>query len=142
SGHCRSSADHSSDRAVNEQRKHERMPVRLIVEYEDADDFIGDYTVNLSAGGTFIHTTRQLERDTTIQLVLSFPGLLKPITLDGVVRWSRGGQQPGVGIEFLPGKDREKLDALVKLIENRDPRAVARVIRVLVAEDNPHVAEL
>lgn len=127
---------------MNEQRKHERMPVRLIVEYEDADDFIGDYTVNLSAGGTFIHTTRQLERDTTIQLVLSFPGLLKPITLDGVVRWSRGGQQPGVGIEFLPGKDREKLDALVKLIENRDPRAVARVIRVLVAEDNPHVAEL
>lgn len=118
------------------------MPVRLIVDYEDADDFIGDYTVNLSAGGTFIHTTRQLDRDTTIQLVLSFPGLLQPITLDGIVRWSRGGHQPGVGIEFLPGKDREKLDALVKLIENRDPRAVARVIRVLVAEDNPHVAEL
>lgn len=127
---------------MSEQRKHERMPVRLIVDYEDADDFIGDYTVNLSAGGTFIHTTRQLDRDTTIQLVLSFPGLLQPITLDGIVRWSRGGHQPGVGIEFLPGKDREKLDALVKLIENRDPRAVARVIRVLVAEDNPHVAEL
>lgn len=127
---------------MSEQRKHERLPVRLIVEYEDADDFIGDYTENLSAGGTFIHTARQLETDTTIQLVLSFPGLLQPITLAGIVRWSRGGKQPGIGIEFLPGADREKLDALVTRIENRDPRAMARVIRVLVAEDNPHVAEL
>lgn len=125
-----------------DQRKHQRVPVRLIVEYEDADDFIGDYTENLSSGGTFIHTTRLLERDTTIQLVLSFPGLLKPMSIQGIVRWSRGGKQPGVGIEFLPGSDREKLDALVTLIENRDPRAVARVIKVLVAEDNPHIAEL
>ncbi len=127
---------------MSEQRKHDRLPVRLIVEYEDADDFLGDYTENLAAGGTFIHTTRQLETDTTIQLVLSFPGLLQPITLSGIVRWSRGGKQPGVGIEFLPGPDREKLDTLVTRIENRDPRAMARVIRVLVAEDNPHVAEL
>jgi len=125
-----------------DQRKYPRVPVRLIVEYEDADDFIGDYTDNLSAGGTFIHTARQLENDTTIQLVLSFPGLLQPIAIEGVVRWSRGGRQPGIGIEFLPGPEREKLDALVALVQERDPRAVARVIRVLVAEDNVHVCEL
>jgi uncharacterized protein (TIGR02266 family) len=127
---------------TEEQRKHPRLPVRLVVEYDDADDFIGDYTENLSSGGTFIHTTRLLERETVIQLGLSFPGLLQSITLKGVVRWSRGGKQPGVGIEFLPGADREKLDALVHLIENRDPSAVARVVKVLVAEDNPHIAEL
>lgn len=130
--------DHTRD----EQRSHQRVPVRLIVEYEDADDFIGDYTENLSAGGTFIHTSRTLEQDTAIQLVLSFPGLLQPITLDGIVRWSRGGKQPGVGIEFVPGRDYAKLEALVDLIQARDPRAVARVIKVLVAEDNPHISEL
>ncbi len=127
---------------TDEQRKHVRVPVRLIVEYDDADDFIGDYTENLSAGGTFIHTTRVLDRDTTVHLVLSFPGLLQSITLEGVVRWSRGGNQPGIGLEFLPTLDYAKLDALVQLIEARDPRAVARVIRVLVAEDNPHIADL
>jgi two-component system, chemotaxis family, chemotaxis protein CheY len=58
------------------------------------------------------------------------------------VRWSRAGKQPGVGIEFLPGRDRDKLDALVALIEARDPRAVARVIKVLLADDNPHLAQL
>ena len=131
-----------NERAHAEQRKTERVPVRLIVEYEDADDFLGDYTENLSAGGTFIHTARVFERDTTVQLMLSFPGLLQTITLEGIVRWARGGKQPGVGLEFLPTRDYAKLDALVQLIANRDPRAVARVVRVLVAEDNPHVAEL
>jgi uncharacterized protein (TIGR02266 family) len=127
---------------TDEQPKFVRMPVRLIVDYEDADDFIGDYTENLSAGGTFIHTNRVFEQDTSVQLVLSFPGLLQPIALEAIVRWTRGGKQPGVGIEFLHTHDYEKLGALVALIEARDPRAVARVIRVLVAEDNPHIADL
>lgn len=48
------------DDVGGEKRAHDRMPIRLIVDYEDADDFLGDYTVNLSAGGTFIHTTRML----------------------------------------------------------------------------------
>lgn len=125
-----------------DQRRHPRLPVRLLVDYDDADDFISDYTENLSAGGTFVHTTRLLERDTTIQLVLSFPGLLQPITIEGIVRWARGGKQPGVGIEFLPGHDREQLDELVARIEARDPRAVARVVKVLVVDDNPHISEL
>ncbi|HEX5061593.1 MAG TPA: TIGR02266 family protein [Kofleriaceae bacterium] len=134
-------SEHDDDDG-SEQRKHARVPLRLIVEYEDADDFVGDYTENLSAGGTFIHTTRLLERDTAVQLVLSFPGLLQPIALEGIVRWSRGGKQPGVGLEFVPNQDYAKLETLVRLVEARDPRAVARVVRVLLAEDNPHIAEL
>jgi uncharacterized protein (TIGR02266 family) len=130
------------DATAADQRKSVRVPLRLIVDYEDAEDFLGDYTVNLSSGGTFIHTSRALERETVIHLVLSFPGLLQPITLEGVVRWSRGGPQPGVGVEFLRTRDYEKLDALVELIQARDPRAVARIVRVLVAEDNPHVSGL
>jgi len=125
-----------------DQRKHPRLPVRLFVEYENAADFVGDFTANLSSGGTFIHTTRVFERDTQIQLVLSFPGLLQPIALEGIVRWSRGGRQPGIGLEFLPGPARAQLDELVERIQRGDPRAIARVIRVLVVEDNPHISEL
>lgn len=127
---------------TDEHRQHPRTPVRLLVDYEDADDFVRDYTENLSEGGTFVHTTRPLERDTVIHLILSFPGLLQSITLEGVVRWVRAGKQPGVGIEFMAGGDRDTLETLVALIDARDPRAVARVVKVLLAEDNPHLAQL
>jgi uncharacterized protein (TIGR02266 family) len=127
---------------MSDQRREERVPLRLIVEYEDAEDFIGDYTDNLSTGGTFILTNRVLERESTVELVLSFPGLLQPICLAGIVRWVRAGAHPGVGVEFLPGHDHDKLAELVEAIRRGDSATLGRVVHVLVAEDNRHVAEL
>ena len=125
-----------------DKRREERSPIVLLVEYEGADDFVGDYTENLSSGGTFVSTSRALEPETRVRLVLSFPGLLEPITLDAVVKWSRGDEEPGVGVEFLDGPGKVKLEQVVEKIRLRDPRTVTKVIRVLVVEDNPHVSEL
>ncbi len=125
-----------------DKRSNVRTPVTLIVDYEGAEDFLGDYTENLSRGGTFVLTSRQVEVDTTIKLVLSFPGLLAPISLEGIVRWTRAGEQPGLGIEFLDGAGRDRLAMIVERIEQRDTRIVARVLSVLVVEDNPHIAKL
>jgi uncharacterized protein (TIGR02266 family) len=126
----------------SDKRRHERSGVTLVVEYEGADDFLGDYTENLSSGGTFVSTSRQLELDTKVRLVLSFPGLVRPITIEAVVRWSRGGEDPGVGVEFMPGPAKDALAALVDRIKTRDPNTVARVIRILLVEDNDHVSSL
>jgi Tfp pilus assembly protein PilZ len=71
-----------------EQRKDVREPVTLVVEYEGADDLLGDYTENLSNGGTFVATNRELPIGTAVQLVLGFPGLLEPIRIDGTVKWT------------------------------------------------------
>jgi uncharacterized protein (TIGR02266 family) len=117
-------------------------PVVLMVEYEGADDFLGDFADNLSNGETFVLTSRVLVPDTRVRLVLSFPGLLQPISIDAIVRWSQGGTEPGVGVELVDDDGRERLAALVERIKNRDPDLVSRVVRVLVVEDNPHVAEL
>ena len=125
-----------------DKRRDERSPIVLLVEYEGADDFVGDYTENLSTGGTFVSTSRALEPDTEVRLVLSFPGLLEPIALEAVVKWSRGEDDPGVGVEFKDGPGKDKLEFVVERIRQRDPRTVSRVIRVLVVEDNPHVSEL
>ncbi|HEY4239645.1 MAG TPA: response regulator [Kofleriaceae bacterium] len=128
--------------AGSDQRRFERTPVTLVVDYEGADDFISDYTENLSTGGTFIYTARALEIGEPVRLVLSFPGLLEPIALDGVVRWTRSEVEPGVGVEFLGGTGFEKLDPTVERIRRGDPRTVSRVVRVLVVEDNRHLSEL
>ena len=129
-----------------EKRRDSREPVTLFVEYEGADDLVGDFTENLSSGGTFVATNRALPIGTRVQLVLSFPGLLEPIAIEGVVRWKR--EEPGeegdagAGIEFEPGPAQVALAAVIDKVKNRDPKTVSRLFRVLVVEDNKHVAQL
>ena len=126
-----------------EKRKTGREPVTLFVEYEGADDLVGDYTENLSSGGTFVATNRELPVGTQVQLVLGFPGLLQPISIEGTVRWTRGeAEGAGAGIEFVAGPAREALAAVVARIRARDPKTVSRLFRLLVVEDNRHVANL
>ncbi len=138
----------------NDDKRHsDRESVTLFVEYEGADDLVGDYTENLSSGGTFVATNRQLPIGTQIQLVLSFPGLLEPVAITGTVRWTRGtspsggevvpeGEEAGAGIQFDPGPARDQLATMIEKIRRRDPRTVSRLFRVLVVEDNKHVANL
>ncbi len=142
----------SNDDDGLDKRKSDREPVTLFVEYEGAEDLVGDYTENLSTGGTFVATNRELPVGTKVQLVLSFPGLLAPIAIEGTVRWTRGSgstdaggavaMEPGAGLEFAPGAARDQLAAIVDKIRDRDPGTVSRTFRVLVVEDNRHVASL
>jgi uncharacterized protein (TIGR02266 family) len=132
-------------------RKSDREAVTLLVEYEGADDLVGDYTENLSSGGTFVATNRELPIGTNIKLVLSFPGLLEAIAIEGTVRWTRGnhptevlaeGEEAGAGIQFSPGPARDTLAAIIDKIRERDPKTVSRLFHLLVVEDNRHVANL
>jgi len=128
-----------------DKRRHARADATLLVEYDGVDDLLGDYTDNLSHGGTFVATTRNLPAGTAVRLALSLPGLLAPIHVDGVVRWARFADddgEAGVGIEFLDGEGRERLAAIIDRIRERDPRLLSPVVRVLVVEDNPHVSAL
>ncbi|HTL34101.1 MAG TPA: response regulator [Kofleriaceae bacterium] len=136
----------------HDKRSSDREAVTLFVEYEGADDLVGDYTENLSSGGTFVATNRELPIGTQIQLVLSFPGLLEPVSIVGTVRWTRGnrpggdvlndGEEAGAGIEFAPGPARDQLAHMIEKIRQRDPKTVSRLFKVLVVEDNRHVAQL
>jgi uncharacterized protein (TIGR02266 family) len=128
------------DDSPSDKRRHHRAGVTLLVEYEGADEFLVDYTDNLSSGGTFVATARELPIGSGVRLALSFPGLVETIGIEGVVRWTRTGEEPGVGIEFLGTEGGKRLAALIERIRARDPRVVARVVKVLVVEDNPHVA--
>ena len=126
----------------DERRREPRAPLMLMVEYDGIDALIGDYTENLSQGGTFVATNQILPIGTDVELQLSFPGLLEPVTVHGVVRWTQHEEPMGIGIEFLQSPKNDKAHALLARIVQRAPEIQARVIRLLVADDNPHIEAL
>jgi len=120
----------------------ERDPVVLYVDYDDADDLIADYAENLSRGATCVASSRALPEGASVQLLLSFPGLVAPILVEGLVRWVRPGDEPTLGIELDMSASRDDLAAAIARIRDRDPAVVKRVANVVVVEGNPQVAEL
>ena len=136
--------DKKDPEQTDDGRRHEHTPATFAVDYEGADDLVVDYTENLSSGEIFLATQRALAVGTPVRLKLSFPGLREPLGISGVVRWIRDGDDEprGLGIGLEDGEGRQQLHALVLRVSQRDPAIVSRLIRVLVAEDNPHVSQL
>lgn len=126
----------------SERRKEPRTPMMLMVEYDGIDSMIGDYTENLSQGGTFVATNQILPIGTDVELQLSFPGLLDPVHVQGVVRWTQHQEPMGIGIEFLDVPQNARAQAMLAKIAERAPDIQARTIRILVADDNPHIEAL
>lgn len=130
----------------DDRRRAPREPLLLKVEYGDAGELVADFTDNISTGGTFVLTDRPLPVGAAVQLTLSFPGLIRALPISATVKWVREAppEERGVGVEFdLADADtQEKLAALVARIAVGDPTLVTRILRVLVVEDNPHVATL
>jgi len=131
---------------LDDRRSEPRELLTLKVEYADASELVSDYTDNISTGGTFVLTGRDLPEGTEIRLILSFPGLLQPLPVAGRVKWTRISppDMRGVGVAF-DRSDVEtvaRLDEFVGRIAAGDPLLVGRTLRVLVVEDNPHVATL
>ncbi len=137
-------SDRNGESRGADKRRHDRQAISLMVEYDGADDMVADFTENLSSGGTFVHTTNDFPVGTRISLILSFPGLLDPIAIEAVVRWTQAdAEAQGVGLEFTDyGEAHVQLDELIRRIEDRDPAVVSRLVKVLVVEDNPHVSKL
>ncbi len=103
-----------------ERRIDRRLPIRVLVEYESIDDFLIDYTANVSIGGMFIQTRDPLEVGTRFNLRLRIPDRAKPVETVGEVCWvltpeDAGPMQPGMGIQFqeLEGEDQRAVEKLL-----------------------------
>jgi uncharacterized protein (TIGR02266 family) len=135
-----------SDDSSKDHRTSPRAEILLKVEYHDAEGFLQDYTVNISRGGTMIRVNRELSESDRVELILSFPGLLAPITLTGIVRWVQredaGDVTAGVEFEEQDPVEWTALDSLVLRIKAGDRSVLSPVIRILLIEDNLHVARL
>jgi CheY-like chemotaxis protein len=121
----------------------ERQPakkelLRLIVDYDNADEFLEDYEQNLTSSTAFVGTSRQISIATIIEIGFAFPGLMEPIVLDAVVTATNA---EGLTIAFLAGGV-AKLKTMAERVRAKDPKLVAPVVNVLIVEDNKHVCDL
>jgi len=114
----------------------------LRVAYRDSDA-AADYLTDLDDAGFFLRTARPLAIGDRLAMTLSFPGLLAPCDVTGVVSTlsapdDRSPDAPvGAAIAFMPADAHER-DQLRGLLERLDRAAPAPTspFRVLLVEDN------
>jgi uncharacterized protein (TIGR02266 family) len=114
----------------SDQRITTRLPIRVRVEYENIDDFLDDYTSNLSLGGMFIQTDQPLPQGARFRLRLTIVGRDKPVETFGEVRWvvqpsPAPGHIAGMGIQFdaLHRSDRRAVERLLSQANDRLKKA-------------------
>jgi uncharacterized protein (TIGR02266 family) len=129
-----------------DKRRDPRVPLVLRVEYPGSHQAIRDATENLSAGGLFIRTDRDLREGQRVPLHVGFPGLLETfeVEVEVVRRRAAGPAGPaGVAVKVPLDRidDRHKLARLAETARSTFGPA-RRTYRVLVVEDNDHVVEM
>jgi uncharacterized protein (TIGR02266 family) len=129
---------------AKEKRRDTRVPLVLRVDYPGQPELARDATENLSAGGFFVRTERDLEQGQRLPMVISFPGLLDPLELEVEVvrlRANPGEGPPGAAVRVVADADRARLAELLAGARRPAPPE-RRAFAVLVVEDNPHVVEM
>ncbi len=114
----------------------------LRVDFDGPDDLVAEYDQTLHSGRAFFATDHTYRDGARVRLMLNFAGLRAPIALDAVVAAEPPVESdPGVIVEL----DRGSLATLAAVIERlraHDKALIRRVLRVLLVEDNHHVADL
>ena len=108
-----------------DERKEERFNAALKITYNSYDEFITEYTKDVSNGGMLINTKRHHEINEIVDLSLTIPGLDTPIKIKGEVVRVRihnvKDEDAGIGIKFID-IDSESRKALIAFINIQNAR--------------------
>lgn len=114
--------------AGDNRRKFERAPLSILVQYRfnSFEEFLAEYSVNISAGGMFIRTQEPREEGSMIYLQFYLKDGAKLIEgLGRVVRVNepaKFGKDAGMGVEFV-NFDEDSTALLSDIVANRMTKA-------------------
>ncbi len=111
----------------DDRRSHPRLPVMIPVEYKKLSDFFVDYALDISHGGMFIATERNIEPGSEVEISFFVPELESTFVAKGKV--TRQGSAPGsqleettplvgIGIQFDPLPP-ESVEIIEQLWQNK-----------------------
>ncbi len=95
----------SADEPSDDRRKYPRAPLSILVQYRfnTFEDFLAEYTLNISLGGIFIRTEDPRPEGTTLYLQFSLKD--RSPLIEGMGRVVRvnppGSHHAGMGVEFV-----------------------------------------
>ncbi len=108
---------------AQEQRTEKRCPVALRVSYRTFNEFIDEYTKNVSRRGMFIRTKRPHAINEIAELLLHVPELSEPVRIRGEIVHvelnAAREEDCGVGVKFIDIDDRSR-EALISFIKSRE----------------------
>jgi uncharacterized protein (TIGR02266 family) len=108
---------------ANNERADGRFNASLQVSYKSYNEFITEYTKNVSSGGIFINTRRHHEISEVVDLSLVVPGLDNPLNIKGEVIHIKihnvADEDAGIGIKLID-IDSESRKALIEFIKSRN----------------------
>ena len=116
----------TTDRFVSAYRDREdRVSAKLRITFKNANDFFRAYIGDLSSGGLFVKTTKNLPVDTLLDVEFRLPNCEHVMRSKGKVVWTRSKDKssermpPGMGIQFID-MDPEAKRLLKDYIESFD----------------------
>lgn len=97
-----------AQRTPKNTRKHRRVTVRLLVDYQARGGIHCDYATTLGAGGMFLQTEIPMNRGETVKVRFRIPGGELLHELEARVTWRHEAKEdpngelrtPGVGLQF------------------------------------------
>ncbi|MBI5074520.1 MAG: TIGR02266 family protein [Nitrospirae bacterium] len=111
------------DLTTMDKRTEKRCPVSLRVSYMTFNEFIDEYTKNVSRRGMFIKTKRHHELGEVAELQLHVPELPHPVRIKGeIVHVELNAPREedcGVGVKFIDIDDQSR-EALISFIKARE----------------------
>jgi type IV pilus assembly protein PilZ len=114
----------------SDRRRYPRVPLSLLIQYrfDTLDDFLSEYSVNISIGGMFIKTDEVREEGSLVYLQFYLRNGAKLIEgLGKVVRANPPGSadeeiQAGMGIEFV-NFDEESMRLIEQIVGRNTARS-------------------
>jgi type IV pilus assembly protein PilZ len=84
-----------------------RIPINLLVDYNNDGHYLFDFCKDLGTGGIFIETSSPLDQGTSLDLTFTIPDSKETLSTKGKVIWvqkpvtGRKDLTPGMGVQFV-----------------------------------------
>lgn len=88
-----------------ERRRHQRVPVGVIVRVDSHAGPRRYYSKDISAGGLFLLAETPLAEETRVQLELHLPLVRTPVRASGEVVWIQRQQPTGFAVQYTEISD-------------------------------------